>query len=39
MAKDSEGYYLNTTDGDLRLPNAKKDYRLVQKYEFIDMSG
>ena len=40
MEKDDEGYYLKTTDTDeCRLPNAKKDYRLVEKYEFIDQSG
>lgn len=39
LIKDDEGYQLNSGDSDQRLPNAKKDYRLVQKYEFIDMSG
>jgi len=29
MKKDDEGYYLNSGDTDYRLPNAKKDYRLI----------
>ena len=32
-------YYLNTTDTTSHLPFAKKDYRLIKHFEFVDQTG
>ena len=39
LSKDDDGYKLNTTDTSVQLPVAKKDYRLIESYEFIDQNG
>ena len=36
LLKDDEGYTLNNSDSEQRLPTAKKDYRLIKEYMFID---
>ena len=39
LSKDSGGYKLNASDSSVNLPEAKKDYRLIKDYEFIDQNG
>ena len=39
LSKDDDGYKLNANDTTVQLPVAKKDYRLIKTYEFVDQNG
>jgi hypothetical protein len=39
LSKDDDGYQLKISDTSIQLPIAKKDYRLIESYTFIDQHG
>lgn len=39
LSKDDNGYKLKISDSSIQLPVAKKDYRLIEEYVFVDQHG